>query len=307
MPKFSVVIPVYNKRPHIERSINSVLEQSFTDFELILIDDASTDGSSEKLKEFSNISKIRLFSRDEPGPGGYAARNLGIKEAKYDWIAFLDADDKWSSDYLASIYKAIKQNNDVSLVTTRWVRVNGEKLINKLDDSKVIIEEIYSDFKLSDYLENLALVWTGAVVVNKSIIQKAGGFPTDNRCKSGGDIDTWIRWLYFSERNIVINSVLSYYHQGTVNQVTSKPTTYFCAYSFLIKIYNETKDENLKLAIIDFINRFIYNMLGKQIEAGMPIDYSQIKKMSFSTYSVLRITKLHLEKIKGVLNSIFKF
>lgn len=80
-PLFSVVIPVYNKKPHVQRSIISVLNQSFSDFELIIIDDAPTDGSLDEIKKFPD-PRIRLLHRDKPGPGGYAARNLGVKVAQ---------------------------------------------------------------------------------------------------------------------------------------------------------------------------------------------------------------------------------
>ena len=88
---FSVVIPVFNKDEHVERAINSVLCQSFEDFELLLICDPSTDSSTDKVEKIMD-SKVKIFYRDEPGPGGYAARNLGIVNATADWVAFLDAD-----------------------------------------------------------------------------------------------------------------------------------------------------------------------------------------------------------------------
>src|SRR5690606_23125546 len=99
---FSVIMPVYNKAPHLRRSIKSVLAQSYTGFELIIINDASTDSSYDVLTSF-NDPRIRLFNRDRPGPGGYAARNLGIEASSFEWISFLDADDEWEPDYLESV------------------------------------------------------------------------------------------------------------------------------------------------------------------------------------------------------------
>ena len=107
-PFFSVVIPVYNKGPHIHRSIISLLNQTFQDFEVILINDASTDNSIEEINKFKD-KRIRVFQRNEPGPGGYAARNLGIKEAKGEWIAFLDADDEWMTDHLEKMFILSKE------------------------------------------------------------------------------------------------------------------------------------------------------------------------------------------------------
>jgi len=80
IPFFSVVIPIYNKGPHIHRSISSVINQTFQNFELILVNDASTDNSLEEIQKFTD-EHIRLFQRTQPGPGGYAARNLGIEKA----------------------------------------------------------------------------------------------------------------------------------------------------------------------------------------------------------------------------------
>lgn len=299
MPKFSVVIPVYNKLPHLERSINSVLEQTYTDFELLLIDDASTDGSSDKLKDFSSNSKIRLFSRNEPGPGGYAARNLGIKKAKGEWIAFLDADDEWDKNYLNEVFTAIELYINAQVFTVKWKKTLVPAQHNPPTKSHNLKKHI--EFNLKDYLNQLEFMWTSAVVVNKELIKDSGGFPTDKLCKRGGDIDTWIRLLALSNENIFINSTLAYYHQGTVNQVTAKPNTYFCAYDSLMKIYRLTNERNLQKAIIKFNNKFIYNMLMRQINAGKPVDYSQLKKMFWNNYSILRVLKLHVARAKKII------
>ena len=92
MSSIAVVIPIHNKQPHINRCLASVLSQTRPVDEIIVIDDASSDGSIGEIAQFTN-ERIRLLKRPVPSPGGYAARNLGILQAKSDWIAFLDADD----------------------------------------------------------------------------------------------------------------------------------------------------------------------------------------------------------------------
>lgn len=99
---FTVVIPVYNKQPHLERSIGSALRQTFQNFELILIDDASTDRSFVEAERLAD-ERTRILKRDEPGPGGYAARNLGVEHARGEWVAFLDADDEWHPEHLEEL------------------------------------------------------------------------------------------------------------------------------------------------------------------------------------------------------------
>lgn len=294
---FSVIIPIHNKLPHLDRSIHSILSQSYKDFELILIDDASTDGSSEKLKEYED-PRIRIFKRNASGPGGYAARNLGIKKAKYEWVSFLDADDEWDQNYLLEIYKAIQNHPDTELISANWVVQKH----NTVTDKSIRHAELYKFFSLSDYLNDTRYIWTGVLTVKKALIERdlGMGFPDkDTACKRGGDIDTWIRWLYKSKKSIHINRMLARYYMDIEGQVTEIPNVHFCAYKTLVNIINKTKNPQLIKTIKHFSNRFIYNMLARQIRAGMPIDYGQIKKMYPSSYAILRVLKLHWLKVRN--------
>src|SRR5690606_6038121 len=125
---FTVVMPIHNKAPHLRRSIDSVLNQTFEEFELMLINDASTDGSEKILTSYQD-SRIKILNRLNPGPGGYAARNLGINTAKYDWISFIDADDSWEPVFLENISKAISNNPDVEFFTTKWDNIYSNKVV----------------------------------------------------------------------------------------------------------------------------------------------------------------------------------
>ena len=98
--KISVVIPLYNKRTSVIRALNSVLSQTIQPEEIIVVNDGSTDGSEQLVNEL-NHPLVRLIN--QPNAGVSAARNRGIKEAKGDWIAFLDADDEWMPEYLETI------------------------------------------------------------------------------------------------------------------------------------------------------------------------------------------------------------
>jgi glycosyltransferase involved in cell wall biosynthesis len=102
-PFFSVIVPVYNKEKYVSRAISSILNQSFDDFELIIICDPSSDNSNLEVLKFHD-SRIKIFNREIPGPGGYAARNLGIENSNGKWIAFLDADDEWYSNHLSEAF-----------------------------------------------------------------------------------------------------------------------------------------------------------------------------------------------------------
>ena len=98
MPRFSVVIAVYNKEKYIGATLQSVLNQTFTDFEVVIINDGSTDQSEAEIQQF-NDPRIRFYSEENRGAGG--ARNFVIEKAEGDYIALLDADDEWDPTYLA--------------------------------------------------------------------------------------------------------------------------------------------------------------------------------------------------------------
>lgn len=255
---FSVIIPVHNKFPHLSRSINSVLNQTFRDFELLLIDDASTDGSEEKVKEFKD-PRIRLFRRDIPGPGGYAARNLGINEAKFEWISFLDADDEWHENYLEKVYETIQNKKNAKFIVSNYTINYGEKTFEVKSKNKVT--EDIQKFTLIDYLKNHNIVWTGVVNIKKELLSETGLFPI-GRCKRGGDIDTWIRCLYESSNNYRINSNLAVYYKDTVNRVTdnkTNPTSKLCSFETLQQIKSKTTEKELLRAIDAFYSRYLFN------------------------------------------------
>ena len=108
----SVVIPLYNKERYIARAIQSALGQTYGDFELIVVDDGSTDGSVDIVSQFAD-TRLRLINQANAGVG--AARNRGIKDAKYELITFLDADDEWMPDFLETVLELREEFPEASL------------------------------------------------------------------------------------------------------------------------------------------------------------------------------------------------
>ncbi|HPS33450.1 MAG TPA: glycosyltransferase family 2 protein [Anaerolineaceae bacterium] len=129
--QFSVVIPVYNKEKYIKRAINSVLSQTHQKFEIIIIDDGSTDDSIDIAREVQD-SRIKIIQQENLGVS--AARNRGIKEANHDWVAFLDADDEWLPRFLEEINNLILDFPACQVAGTGFflVNKNGEIQVNKI-------------------------------------------------------------------------------------------------------------------------------------------------------------------------------
>src|SRR5690554_3840739 len=116
----SVVIPLYNKEKSIMNTIQSVLNQTFQDFEIVVINDGSTDKSAEIVEHIKDF-RIRLVHQENQGVS--AARNRGIKEAKYDWVAFLDGDDWWSDDFLTVLNDLQIKYPDAGIWAGQYVQV----------------------------------------------------------------------------------------------------------------------------------------------------------------------------------------
>lgn len=111
---FSVIIPLYNKAHTIVNTLQTVLSQTYTDFEVVIVNDGSTDNSVELIKQFTDDYRIRIINQHNQGVS--VARNKGIMEAVHPWISFLDADDEWLPEYLENVKITINQLTEVGMV-----------------------------------------------------------------------------------------------------------------------------------------------------------------------------------------------
>jgi glycosyltransferase involved in cell wall biosynthesis len=299
---FSVIIPVHNKLPHLDRSINSVLQQTYPNFELLLVDDASTDGSETAILNYSD-PRIRLFKRTTPGPGGYSARNLGINNARYEWVCFLDADDEWDVTLLENIKQTISNHKDVECVTWGWTNVRGNsKWVDKTTQRNPDFP--YRYFSLTDFFNQRHILWTGAVAFKRQLILQAGAFP-EVGYRRGGDVDTWIRCLWHSRASIWINKNLATYHLDSVNMVTKQvkmdPTYIFTPFVLQLK---STSDKALANSIRNYQNERIFSTVRSQMITGDPVDYTLLRKMNASTACVGLMSRLLFNRLKRGVNEL---
>ncbi|SHI62374.1 glycosyltransferase family 2 protein [Flavobacterium terrae] len=186
MPFFSIIIPLYNKDKFIQNTLKSVLSQSFSDFEIIIVNDGSTDSSEEKVLNFED-PRIEYFYKENEGVS--KARNFGIEKATSNYICFLDADDYWYSTFLTEFHKTIKNYPEQKIFSCAI----------EIQTSKTKYPAIYSiDIEKSEQLVNYfeaslkqSIICTSGIIIHKSVFEKTEGF--NQKLKTGEDTDLWIR------------------------------------------------------------------------------------------------------------------
>ena len=198
---FSVVIPLYNKQQHIHQCITSVLNQSFKNFEVLVIDDASSDRSVEIVRSFGD-PRIRILSRENPGRGGYAARNFGALHACTDWLTFLDADDYWLPHHLEEVRLAIAKFPDVPLFFTGFEKI-GKKAERVCSSS---IKDLTAP-EAMQYLSEKDIFHINAVAIKRETFTQSGGFFEDRGWLRGGDSELWPRLLANAKRVVLVPEV----------------------------------------------------------------------------------------------------
>lgn len=180
--RFSVIIPTYNRRDFLKKAVDTVLAQTHRDFELIIADDGSTDGTRDMLEAYDD-PRLRYVCQDNQGPA--AARNLGLTHAQADWIAFLDSDDWWLPQKLERSAAYIEMYPEIHIFHTEeiWYR-RGKLLAQKKKHQK-------PDGQVYCKALPLCCISISTAVVRRSILEKAGGF--DESFPACEDYDLWLR------------------------------------------------------------------------------------------------------------------
>lgn len=194
----SIILPVYNGRKFLKECIESVLNQTYNFFELIIIDDGSTDKSEEIVKEF-NSEKIRYYFKDNEGVA--ATRSFGLSKAKGDIISFIDQDDMWNESYLVQVVEHMKEYD--------FIYANGRYLIDKnlgnniYNDKQSELNK--SDSSLSRLLRQNFIVSPTQVSVKSKVIHKVGMFDQTLDGSGADDWDYWIRIFSVDSIKVLFN------------------------------------------------------------------------------------------------------
>lgn len=211
----SVVIPLYNKERVIDRTIHSILNQSYQEFEIIVIDDGSTDNSAAVVKKLSAAdNRINLITTVNGGPG--KARNNGLEHAKGDLVYFIDADDEIDKDFFKIAITRFNENPDVSVFSASHYRT--------ILDRKYDFTNYFQDYQLpkgkfkatsdTDVYTLLGLTWfhhSSAVICKTEVVRKYGGFYSAHKSLYGEDSYLWIQ-VILNEVCFCEHKTLCWYH-----------------------------------------------------------------------------------------------
>lgn len=208
MPHFSVIIPLYNKAPYVAKTVESVLAQTHGDYELIIIDNGSTDGSNGVISQFTDprIQIVRL----EENVGVSNARNKGVELSTAPYITFLDADDWWEPTFLEEMAALIERHPSAGIYGTGYYIVkNGKKRV-----APIGVEDGFTEGEINYcrvYAKTLCMPLTSiSICMPRTVFAEAGGFPAG--IKLGEDFLLWIR-VALKHKVVLLNKPLSNYNQ----------------------------------------------------------------------------------------------
>jgi glycosyltransferase involved in cell wall biosynthesis len=202
-------MPCYNAEAHLREAVDSVLNQTYPQVELIVIDDGSTDHSLDILQSYGD--RIKVLSQINQGP--YPARNHGLAHATGEYVAFLDADDWWSLDCLEKLHAALVARPECALAYCGWQNV-GEGI----HSAPYVPPEYEKEDIVAHFIRTCP--WPiHAALVKKSVVEQLGGF--SERCFSSMDYDFWLRTLALTRCIVRVSEVLAYYRWHSAGQISA--------------------------------------------------------------------------------------
>jgi len=299
MPEISVIIPVYNKEKYIKNTLISVLNQDFTDYEIIIIDDGSTDRSIEIIKNL-NPPQIQIIQQTNQGVA--VARNKGAEKASGKIIAFLDADDLWLPNHLSEIKKLSKNLKEAAFFATAYQikYQNGLKkdFIYKFTPPYQLLSQYYQ------YSYRFPLFFTSNFAVKKDIFQQTGGF------KTGIDAEDTELFLRLGTQY-----ALGYAAKITMTHIDKAENSLFAKYNTdhkikILKTFSSLEKKDQKLKKYLDINRYVwaveYLSNGEKQKAKKIIDEIDFKNLNYKQKILLQLNGKLLIFLKKIQNYLLK-
>lgn len=219
MPFFSVIIPTFNRASLIRKTLESVLRQDFLDYEILVVDDGSTDDTLKVLNAYAD--RVQIFHQANQGPG--AARNKGIQKAQGQYTAFLDSDDLWFPWTLRACHNAIQQAPNTKFLAGNVVFFKDENDLDLVCSSSSSEIHLFPDY----YASSQRSFWLGtcsAVIIQTEILQQVGGFT--NRGVNAEDADLWLRLGTIEGFGFIKAPALFAYRQHSGSAISDMTKTY---------------------------------------------------------------------------------
>ena len=209
--RFSVIIPLYNKAPYVAKAIGSVLSQTYSDYEVVVMDDGSYDDSfAVALEAIKGHSNSRLYRQNNQGVS--MARNNAVDLSHGQFLCFLDADDWWEPTFLEEMDKFMSEFPDAGIYGSNYIIINETR--RKTRVASVGVDEGFEKGYINYcqvYAKTMYMpLWTGAVCIPRSVFAEMHGFPQG--IKLGEDFLLWIR-IALKYKAAFLNKPLAYYNQ----------------------------------------------------------------------------------------------
>ncbi len=299
-PLISVIIPTYQRRDKLKVTLDSVLSQTYDNYEVLIMDDGSTDGTN---KMISSYNDPRIFYNWQENTGGPAKpRNNGIKISKGSWIAFLDDDDTWKKNKLDEICGQIHSNNDFIYHDYSLI------LNNKYSNKKIVKSSNLKSPIFNNLLINGNIIGLSTVVVRKELLLKINGFNEDVNMAPCADYNAWLRIAQLTNKFFYLPKNLSYYNVDNNNMSNQDMTI---SKRLAIKEFSNFLTYKQKSALeaklnyqsgsFNFSKKNYQNATNLFLSAFKHGDF-YIKTKSFVRFSQVLITKVIDNIIKTVFN-----
>jgi teichuronic acid biosynthesis glycosyltransferase TuaG len=220
----SIVIPVYNCGSLVSETLNSVLNQTFQDFEVIFVNDGSTDNSAQILEDLKKQdSRIKVIHQKNGKQG--KARNNGISHAQGEWIAFLDADDLWAANKLSlQLYKTLEANVDLSF-TDGFICLDNNMELREFRFG--VIDKIYQGNNAILEFHEQNRIPTSSVLAKKAALQSVGGFPENLNVQNCEDYLLWVKLLTEGHSLLGVSEPLLFYRVHADSATSSETKALF--------------------------------------------------------------------------------
>lgn len=266
-PIVSVIIPTYNRAHLVGRAIKSVLNQTFQDFELIVVDDGSTDNTKEVVNSFSD-TRIR-YIKHEINKGGNAARNAGLKNSKGEYIAFLDSDDEWLPEKLEKQVNMFQKSSDEVALIYSWAEIIDEKGNLFMKSQPMIKGEALREILNGNFLPS------STVIVKKACFDKVGLF--DENFTSCQDREMWTRIAAQCRVEVLPECLVRMYRHSDFSIGTSPKKVIYGYYQYFTKFQRLYLQQGMRKELSQNLSWVAYELAKK----GYKEEFKECFRLSF--------------------------